>query len=71
MSWIVGALREASRYAGWALGFLVGFGHVKGLDCPKGYNVNVPKQVIDRTIRSGGKAVMLLHALVRPRGSEI
>ena len=43
------------------------FGHVQGLDCPRGYNVNVPKRIIDREIRARGKAVLLLHSLIGPR----
>lgn len=40
------------------------FGHVKGLECPRGYNVNVPERVVNGEIRRRGKAVALLHSLI-------
>jgi Fe-S-cluster containining protein len=40
------------------------FGHVRGMRCPRGYNVNVPDALVDNAIRTNGKAIGLLHTFL-------
>lgn len=37
------------------------FGHVKGMDCPHGYNTNIPEKDAMRMILSRGEAKRVLH----------
>jgi len=43
------------------------FGHTPRLDCCRGYNVNLPDQVIATAVRQNGKAVGLLGALLEEK----
>lgn len=40
------------------------FGHVEGLPCARGYNVNVPQEQVDRMLRSNGQPTRLIHELI-------
>jgi Fe-S-cluster containining protein len=45
------------------------FGHVEGMDCTRGYNVNVPSEALDEKLRMNGEDYHLLHevlAIVNP-----
>lgn len=41
------------------------FGHAEGLSCSRGYNTNVPTEVVDARLRANGEGVTLLHEVLR------
>ena len=40
------------------------FGHVPQMECPKGYNVNIPERQAQRMILSNGQANRTLHEIM-------
>jgi hypothetical protein len=41
------------------------FGHVEGMSCIRGYNVNIPEDVMHRRIIKNGEPATILHELLQ------
>lgn len=41
------------------------FGHVDGMNCSRGYNANLPSEIVDARLRANGEGARITHEVLR------